>query len=211
MKFEIKHRFTGAVLFALETDSMLLCVEAAVKSGADLRWSDLRWSNLRGSNLSGSDLSGSDLRGSDLSGSDLRGSNLSGSDLRWSDLRWSNLSGSDLRWSDLRWSNLRGSNLSGSDLSGAHLQDTHGQKLTLLDDHAVLQLGPLGSRSDYLIAFRTDRGPWLRAGCFWGDLAAFKAAVEETHGAAKHGDEYRAAVAFIEAWNATWTAKTEAR
>ena len=151
MHFEIKHRFTGAVLFALETDSLRLCVEAAIKSGSDLSCSNLR---------------GSDLRGSDLSCSNLR---------------------------------------------GAHLQDTHGQKLTLLDDHAVLQLGPLGSRSDYLIAFRTDRGPWLRAGCFWGDLAAFKAAVEETHGAAKHGDEYRAAVAFIEAWNATWTAKTETR
>ena len=191
MHFEIKHRFTGAVLFALETDSLRLCVEAAIKSGSDLRWSDL---------------SGSDLRWSDLSGSDLRWSDLSCSNLRGSDLSGSNLSGSDLSCSNLRGSDLRGSNL-----SGAHLQDTHGQKLTLLDDHAVLQLGPLGSRSDYLIAFRTDRGPWLRAGCFWGDLAAFKAAVEETHGAAKHGDEYRAAVAFIEAWNATWTAKTETR
>ena len=31
MKFEIKSRFDGSLLFALETESMKLCVEAAVK------------------------------------------------------------------------------------------------------------------------------------------------------------------------------------
>ena len=36
MKFEIKHRPTGSVLFSLETESMKLCIEAAVKSGANL-------------------------------------------------------------------------------------------------------------------------------------------------------------------------------
>jgi hypothetical protein len=42
-------------------------------------------------------------------------------------------------------------------------------------------------------------------------MAAFKRAVEGTHGASKYGDEYRAAIAFIESWDATWTAKTEDR
>lgn len=37
MLIEIKHRFTGAVLFPLECGSLKLCVEAAVKSRADLR------------------------------------------------------------------------------------------------------------------------------------------------------------------------------
>ena len=73
MKFEINNRWNGSVIFALETTSLKLCVEAAVKSKTDLRDSNLRDSNLRDSNLSGSNLSGSDL-----SGSDLRGSNLSG-------------------------------------------------------------------------------------------------------------------------------------
>ena len=45
MKFKIKHRFSGAVLFTLETDSLRLCVEAAVKSGSDLSGSDLRVSD----------------------------------------------------------------------------------------------------------------------------------------------------------------------
>ena len=46
MKFEIKHRFTGAVLFSLETESLKLCVEAAVKSRAYLAGADLARANL---------------------------------------------------------------------------------------------------------------------------------------------------------------------
>ena len=102
MKFEIKHRISGEVLFALECASLKICVEAAVKEK-----SDLSYSNLRGSNLRDSNLRDSNLRDSDLSGSDLSGSNLS-----YSDLSYSNLSYSNLRGSDLSYSNLRGSNLS---------------------------------------------------------------------------------------------------
>lgn len=116
MKFEIKHRFSGQVLFALETDSLKLCLEAAIKANSNLSYSDLRCSNLRCSNLSGSNLSYSDLSYSDLSGSDLSGSNLSGSDLSYSNLRCSNL-----RNSNLSSSNLRSSNLSGSDLRGSNI------------------------------------------------------------------------------------------
>ena len=52
MKFEIKHRWSGAVLFELECGSLKLCVEAAVKAKANLSEAD----------LSGPDLSGADLR-----------------------------------------------------------------------------------------------------------------------------------------------------
>ena len=48
MKFEIKHRFIDAVLFALECDSLRLCVEAAVKTGAYLQFADLRFADLHG-------------------------------------------------------------------------------------------------------------------------------------------------------------------
>lgn len=80
MKFEIKSRWTGASLFSLETETMRLCVEAAVKQSA---------------NLSGAYLSGAYLRGADLSGADLRGASLSGADLRGADLRGAYLSGAD--------------------------------------------------------------------------------------------------------------------
>ena len=50
MIFEIKHRYSGAVLFSLETESIRLCVEAAVKSRADLSRADLSRANLAGAN-----------------------------------------------------------------------------------------------------------------------------------------------------------------
>ena len=109
MKFEIKQRFTGAVLFSLECEGFKVCVEAAVKAKTNMSHSNLRNSDLSGADLSGADLSYSDLRGSDLSGADL-----SGAYLRNSNLRNSDLSGADLSYSDLSYSNLRGADLRGS-------------------------------------------------------------------------------------------------
>jgi len=51
MKIEIKHRITGRVLFSLETESLKLCVEAAVKSKADLMGADLMGADLMGADL----------------------------------------------------------------------------------------------------------------------------------------------------------------
>src|SRR5437899_9533876 len=48
---EIKHRFTESVLFSLETDSLKLCIEAAVKSKINLGGADLRGADLRDANL----------------------------------------------------------------------------------------------------------------------------------------------------------------
>ena len=61
MLFEIKHNVTAKVLFSLETDSLKLCVEAAVESKI----------NLRGAYLEGADLEGANLRGANLEGADL--------------------------------------------------------------------------------------------------------------------------------------------
>ena len=58
MIFKIKSWLTGGVLFSIETDTLKLAVETAVKSRADL--------------------SGADLYGADLSGADLSRTNLCG-------------------------------------------------------------------------------------------------------------------------------------
>ena len=71
MKFEIKHRYSGAVLFSLETESLKLCVEAAIEAGADLAGADLARANLAGADLAGADLARADLAGADLAGADL--------------------------------------------------------------------------------------------------------------------------------------------
>ncbi len=66
MKFEIKHRFTGAVLFSLECERFKICIEAAVKAGANLAGADLARANLAGANLAGANLAGADLAGAYL-------------------------------------------------------------------------------------------------------------------------------------------------
>ena len=144
MLYTIKHRVSGAVLFSLGCGSFKLCVEAAVKSGADLRDADLRGACLRGADLGGAYLGGAYLRGKKL-----------------------------------------------------------------ISERPVLQVGPIGSRQDYLLSFITDGGVILRAGCFEGSRDEFAAAVEKTHGASAHGDEYRAALVLIDAHAKAWTPAVE--
>ena len=78
-KIEIRHRYTGAVLYACDAtdeqqDSGLAvraALEGAVKAGANLRGA-----NLSGANLSGANLRGANLRGADLGDANLRDANL---------------------------------------------------------------------------------------------------------------------------------------
>jgi uncharacterized protein YjbI with pentapeptide repeats len=113
---EIKHRWSGAVLYVGEHDTLRLAVEGANLGGADpieanLGGADLIEANLRGADLRGSDLRRSDLRRADLSGADLSGADLSGADLRGADLSGADLSRADLSGADLRGANLRGADL----------------------------------------------------------------------------------------------------
>lgn len=121
MKFEIKNRFSLNVIFSLETDSFKLCVEAAVKSGANLF--------------------GADLFGADLSGANLFGANLSGANLSGADLFGANLFGADLSRADLFGANLFGANLSGADLSGADLLGAKNSELILAQTSIVPEEG----------------------------------------------------------------------
>jgi hypothetical protein len=126
MKFEIKSRFNGKILFSLETESIKLCLEAAINSGANLSDANLSDANLSDANLSGANLSGANLSGANLSGANLYCANLycanlSGADLYCANLSCANLSGADLSDANLSGANLSGANLSGANLSGANL------------------------------------------------------------------------------------------
>jgi hypothetical protein len=63
MKFEIKHRFSGHVLFTAETESRNLAVEFAVKTRAYLRCADLGGADPRGADLRGAKLTAGDGTG----------------------------------------------------------------------------------------------------------------------------------------------------
>ena len=76
MKFEIKNYLTGSILFSLETDNLKLCVEAAVKSGADLGDANLRSANLRSANLRSANLGDANLWGANLGDANLWGAKI---------------------------------------------------------------------------------------------------------------------------------------
>jgi len=91
MKFEIKHRWTGAVVFTAEIEAsedapfsikLGLAVRKAAEADADLSCANLSGANLSGADLSGANLSGANLSGAYLSCADLSGAYLSGAKWR---------------------------------------------------------------------------------------------------------------------------------
>ena len=133
VKFEIKNRWTGSILFEYEKEDNTLkkTVEEAVREGANLEGADLGGADLEGAylggaNLEGAYLGGANLRGANLRGANLRGANLEGAYLREAYLREAYLreaylEGADLRGADLREADLVGANLVGADLEGVYI------------------------------------------------------------------------------------------
>ena len=133
MNTQIKHRFTGAVLFECDVPeassgmAMRHALEAAVKSGADLSGADLSGADLYRANLSGAylyraDLSGADLSGADLSGADLSGANLSGAYLYRAYLSGAYLSGAYLSGANLYRANVDGEEITLTPISMSGLE-----------------------------------------------------------------------------------------
>ena len=102
---------------------------------------------------------------------------------------------SDLRGSNLSYSNLSYSNLRYSDLSYSNLRDSDGEKLTVKSN--PIFIGPIGSRCDHLQAWPTDKGTYLKIGCFFGPVAEFVEKVKATHKYNNFAKQYKAAVKLI--------------
>ena len=117
MKFEIKHRWSGEILFSIEAENWRFAVEAAIKAKANLSEADLSWANLSWANLSEANLSEANLSWANLSEADLSKANLSWANLSWADLSKANLSWADLSKADLSKADLSKANLSEADLS----------------------------------------------------------------------------------------------
>ena len=101
-------------------------------------------------NLGGANLRGADLRGADLGGANLRGANLRGADL----------CDADLCDADLCDADLRGANLAGAKVGKG------GDEAALVGSRPVVQIGPIGSRNDWLLVFWCgDAGVRISAGC----------------------------------------------
>ena len=142
--YSIKHRLDDSVLFELECGSLKLCVEAAVKSNANLTdanltnanlaSADLAWANLTNANLSRANLVGANLAwanlsnaylvGADLAWANLTNANLSRANLVGADLANANLASADLAWANLAGADLADANLANADLANANLFNT---------------------------------------------------------------------------------------
>ena len=71
MKFEIKNRYSGALIISVEADNWKCAVELAIKQKANLSSADLRYANLSSANLRYANLRNADLRYAKLSSADL--------------------------------------------------------------------------------------------------------------------------------------------
>ena len=174
VKIEIKSIF-GNVLFeySKENNTIKDTIIEAVKRGAYLGDANLRGADLCSADLRGANLRGADLRGADLCGAYLRGANLRGAD-------------------------LRGADLCGADLCGAYLCDADlcgADKITSVDD--ILLIGPIGSRADYTHIYRTDKGVYVKCGCFFGTVDEFASKVKDTHGGNKFANQYLKVIDFV--------------
>ena len=127
------------------------------------------------------------------------GASLFGARLDVASLDGASLVGANLDGASLAGASLVGASLAGASLAGARLV---GERLA--GERPILQIGPIGSRSDYLLAFLTNAGVMVRAGCFYGMRDEFAVRVAKEHGDNVHGREYVAALAMIDAHAALW-------
>ena len=181
-KFQIKARWSSDTKFECDLDASLEAKPLRIKLGAAIKLAV----------KAGADLRGADLRGAYLRGADLRGAYLRGADL----------TGADLTGADLRGADLTGAYLTGADLTGAD-----DKKLTLVGQRPALWFGPIGSEQRTVLAFQTDAGIYVRAGCFFDTLDAFKKQVVATHGENEHAREYAAFTQLVEAHFSIWPEK----
>ena len=198
----IKSRYTGEVIFSADISSVKDAVEEAARERANLSRAYLGGANLSGANLGDADLSRAYLGGANLSGANLSRANLGRANLGDADLSRAYLGDAYLGGADLGGANLSGANLGGANLSGANLSraDLNGAKITdslVLQQNGVFQITPIGSRNATLVAFNTDKGIFVKTGCFFGTADEFSAACDKTHGATKYAKEYAAAVELI--------------
>jgi hypothetical protein len=100
MKFEIKNRFTGEIIFSHESEenSFSLTVKLAIEQKINLSRANLSRANLSRADLSDANLSDANLSRANLSDADLSDADLSRANLSRANLSRANLSRADLRW-----------------------------------------------------------------------------------------------------------------
>jgi Pentapeptide repeats (8 copies) len=215
MKFDIRHRATGAILFTAEIDCAV-DEPISIKRGLAAKWGVAEWTGLAGADLAGAnveraDLAGANLARADLAGAnladaylaganlaraylaraDLAGANLADAYLAGADLRGANLADAYLAGADLRGANLAGANLAGANLRGANLAGADLAGANLIDG---------GQRSDgyRFVGWISGDTLMIRAGCRNFSLSEARRFWADTRGGEPLGAETFAILDHIE-------------
>ena len=98
-------------------------------------------------------------------------------------------------------------NLGGADLGGANLKGAG----KLIGERPILIIGNVGSDNSYLQAYNTDKGIFMKRGCFFGSLKEFKNAVEEKHSGTVYYNEYQNVMNFLENHFKKWEVVTDGK
>ncbi len=128
MIIEIKHRWTGAVLWSGEATSLRDAVEQAVRAGASLDGASLDGASLDGASLNRASLDDASLDGASLDDASLNGASLDGASLNRASLDDASLNddsldGASLDGASLNRASLDGASLDDASLDGASLDD----------------------------------------------------------------------------------------
>ena len=94
-------------------------------------------------------------------------------------------------------------NLDGANLDGAKIKDD----CTLVGQRPIFQIGPIGSRCAYFVAYITDKGLRFDTGCQRQiTREVFEERLQDSHGDNLHAKEYKAALALIDIHAELWSA-----
>ena len=206
-KITIKNHLTRKIIFESTKTTVREAAIEAVKEkkdlwgadlrGADLRGADLQRAYLRGADLRGANLRDAYLRDADMRNADMRNAYLRGADLHGADLQGADLQGANLQGAYLRGADLQGANLQGVYLQGVYLQGANGEKL-LITSGNVLSFSGFGSAWRTTTAIITEKGIYIKCGCYEGFIKDFKAKIKTTHGNNKFAKEYLLLCKLIE-------------
>ncbi len=116
-RFQIRNRWTDAVMFECELTAECLGMSVQFKRGWAVKKAVEARANLDGANLAGANLDGANLAGANLAGANLDGANLDGANLARAYLAGANLAGANLDGANLDGANLAGANLAGAKIT----------------------------------------------------------------------------------------------
>jgi hypothetical protein len=158
MKIEIKHRFTGVVIYSCDVSDdeprpLRAAVVQAIGTRANLADANLARANLADANLADANLAGANLADANLADAYLADANLAGANLADANLADAyladanladaNLARANLADAYLADANLADANLAGANLAGANLADANLADANLADARNVPMVSPV--------------------------------------------------------------------